>query len=540
MNKSMFRAWMGIACAVVFMCAAFGAAASCMVLAFQWRTGQAFDGFAAKTLFKFAGFAMAVCGAGLGVYRLSGRQPEPGTPSTPAGDNWLLLAVVFVAAMAAVFPRLWAYPAAGPDELHHLTVARNLALHHAYASGHPDAVLVPFDNYDSVGATVIAPVAAAFRAVGVSLTAGRVVMGVHYLLLCVAMYLLLRPYFGTTASAVGLLLMTGSFGSIYLGRTLYGEVPALAWFTLGLWLWRRAIHGDNTRVAALSGIAFGLAVLTKTIVMFSAFAFLAVFAWDFLNYRRLSWRCLLVPAVAGVGVVAAWWAIKASVDVSVSGDTAATLAVYRNNLAFSLRMIPATVLWLLHNPTVLAGCAGLVWALYMTLRRRYDPALAVLALAAIYYLFWWACFTPARIPRYIWYSSAIGGCFAGCLLCEMASAARRIRAYRRYGLCAAGILLAAPYVLYLSMEVAAVYGRDEMRDERALAEYVLSLPREQQIATTAWPVAGILNFMSNRHVPIKEDSASLGGVVIVDGGGTNPLSNMTPDKHIGRYLVYEE
>lgn len=543
MNQSVFRAWAGIACIVMLMCAAFGATASCMVLAFQWHSGEPFDAFAAKTILKLAAFLVVLTAAGWGIIRFSQRTPEPpADSSTPVTGGWPLALLAFAVATAAVFPRLAAYPAAGPDELHHLTVARNLALHHAYASGHPDGVMIPFDNYDSVGATVIGPVAGVFRIAGVSLTSGRIVMGLHYVLLCVAMYLLLRGHFGGNPAAVSILLMTGSFGSIYLGRTLYGEVPALAWFACGLWLWRRALNANSLGAAALAGIAFGLAVLTKTVIMFSAFAFFAVYAHDLFNHRRIPLRCLITPAAAGVAVVAAWWAIKASVNVSVSGDTAATLAVYRNNLAFSLRMVPAAAQWLFINPTGLAGAIALIWALSATLRRRYDPVLAVLTLAAVFYLFWWVCFTPVRIPRYIWYSIAIGGCFTGCLLYELFGAVRRLSPYsfRRYGLRAAGILLAAPYVCYLVMELIWVHHRDEMRDERALVHYVQALPPERAVATPAWPVAGILNFMANRHVPIKDDSGRDGAIVIYDGRRYGTVPQEPPDRQIGRYLIYEE
>lgn len=78
-------------------------------------------------------------------------------------------------------PRLDVYPWAAPDEVHHLTVAKNIAVHGAYASGHPDRGLDYFDTYDSVGGPVLLPVAGAFTVFGAGLGVARGVMVLFFL-----------------------------------------------------------------------------------------------------------------------------------------------------------------------------------------------------------------------------------------------------------------------------------------------------------------------------------------------------------------------
>ena len=153
-------------------------------------------------------------------------------PSSRQGWAWLGGALALAALM--VLPRLYAYPHAEPDEIHHLIVARNLAVHGVYATGHPAIGFEKFDDYDSVGPPVILPIAAVFKMTGVSLAGARGVMALYSLVLCVALFVLLRPIIGARSAALGVVLMTFAFGSVYLARALYGEVPALFYITLAL------------------------------------------------------------------------------------------------------------------------------------------------------------------------------------------------------------------------------------------------------------------------------------------------------------------
>ena len=258
----------------------------------------------------------------------------------------LVLGMVFAAVL--VFPRLDAWPWAAPDEIYHLTVAKNLALYGEYASGGSETGFKRFDPYDSVGAPVIVPIAAVFRCVGVSVAAGRCVIGVYLLLLSVGAFFLAWRTFGPGAAVMAVLLTPAAFSTIYLARALYGEVPALAWWVWGLLCWRRAVEkpGD-IRVGLLAGLAFGLAVLCKSIFVMSAFAFVAVWFWDRMGPRRIPLSAMFFPAVGVAGCIAAWatlFADSIAMFCLISSDVCSRAACF-NTKAFVKAIVNASVIF---------------------------------------------------------------------------------------------------------------------------------------------------------------------------------------------------
>ena len=72
-----------------------------------------------------------------------------------------------------------------------------------------------------------------------------------YFILCVAVFVWFHREFGVLAAAASVIFMTTSYGSVYLGRSLYGEIPALAYFIIGLILWGRSL---GSKAPAASGL----------------------------------------------------------------------------------------------------------------------------------------------------------------------------------------------------------------------------------------------------------------------------------------------
>ena len=514
--------------AAVLMCAAFTAAASWLLVVLHLLKGLGESGgFTVRLFLKGAVFTGVTLSSGWGLWRFRQKLPHSVPEAAEPLDARRLDVVGLVAALAfaaaLVLPRLDTYPWAAPDEVHHLQVARNLAVHGLYASGNPDKGFRIFDTYDSVGAPVIVPVAGAFRLLGVGLKPARLVMAAYYVILCLAVYALVKPVWGSAAAAAGLAVMTMGFGSVYLGRTLYGEAPALAFLALGLLAWRKGLEARGAvRWGLAAGIAFGLAILCKSIMVLSAFAFAGALAFDLVSFRRIGWRHVLAPAGGIVLVVGAWWAIQSVAAHDVADAAGNTLAVYQHNLLFGVRSAVHGLAWIAQEPvTALWIAAAMALAVPTIFCRRYDPALVALFLMAILYAFWWVFFTPGRIPRYVWYSYAVGGVFAGIMAWRaLHDAADRRRGVFARGLCLAVTLcVAVPAVARVSSEFGRVYALDDMADDAALARCVDALPRETKVATTYWPVAGTLDFLTGRNVPVLaalEAGAGTPTVVVVD------------------------
>ena len=536
-----------VVCVAVFVCALFTAIGSALLLTvfILQGTGES-TAFMLRLFVKGLFFALAALASLAILVRVARRDPEvDAVPHpVPVSSHWPVLLPLLLAGVL-VFPRLTAYPWAAPDEIHHLIVARNLAVHGQYASGSPEIGFNLFDNFDSVGPSVIVPVAAAFRVAGVSYASGRFVMAVYFLLFCGALYALCVPIWGTRATALGLGMTVVSFASVYLGRTLYGEVPGLALMVLGLLAWRRALRTRKWSVwGVLAGLAFGLAILCKTILLLSAFAFLGALAYDFVTFRRIRIPHLLLPAAGAFLVLAIWLLVQSLVEREASDAAGGTFDMYRHYLMFGVRSARKTLGWFLLEPVTTVGLLfGGLMAIPIVFRRRYDPALVVLLLIAVFYAFWFSFFTPGQLPRYLWFTYAIGGTFAGvvawhALRVAVSGAHRPVQ--RVLCICLSAVLI-VPGAIRIAGDFRVVYTIDENRDERALADCIRELPEEETAVTTFWPLTGTLDLLASRRVEVTEEvgeGLKSGATVIVDTlSQPDAIDGYAPGQRIGRYAI---
>lgn len=96
-----------------------------------------------------------------------------------------------------------------------------------------------FGAVQSIGPTVILPVALSFKVFGVGILQGRIVVAVYSFLTLLVIYKLINTIFNTPSALLGLLLLLGSISSqfLYYGRQVLAEVPALGFF------WQDGIFG---------------------------------------------------------------------------------------------------------------------------------------------------------------------------------------------------------------------------------------------------------------------------------------------------------
>lgn len=493
---------------------------------------------------RTAGFAFICLGAGLWLRRLMRAFPPrlnaPPLASEAAGGRALLAATVcFLAAL--LLPRLSQYPWTAPDELHHLTVARNLAESGQYASGHPSGQLVAFDPYDSVGPAVIVPVAASIALFDEPLIAARAIMAGMFVLWTLLTWLLVRPLTGGGPAALGVLLAGTAIGSIYLGRTLYGEVPALMYATAGLLYWRMALGRARHQMwSVLAGICFGLCVLSKAILVLTVFPITAAYLFDRLAFRRIPLSRLLWPAIAAAATILSWALVQ--MGAGGAGESSEVMFhLYRHYLLFGFTSVETTLGWLAnHWAAVLVAALGFVAMLPALLLVRYDPPTLVLGLTGVLFGYWWVFFTPGQIPRYLWFTLAIGCLFAG----PLAYTSIRSLSVRSHGVRArvvAGfviLLLAFPAFVEVQRVVSRTWFDEQMADEYALQDFIRS-HAEQPIVTTSWMAQRSANFFANRYLPrIEPSQIGNTAAIVVRDRALEPLENTDlPAIGSGRYVL---
>lgn len=230
----------------------------------------------------------------------------------PVIDVGLALVCVFL-----LFYNLEHNPQILPDEGSLLALARTLAEDGLYAirtaEGHQTYGII-----QSIGPTVVVPVALSFKLFGVGLAQARVVASAYALLALLGLYLFGAQLFGRRAALLAVLLTLGApaITFLILGRSLNGEIPALAFFLFGCWLWLKVTLDGRPRLAPLAGLCFGLAAVTKNYyLVYTAGALALVTALDLLVYRQ---RLLRPVIVAGL-VTALCWAAWAAWQVLYYG-----------------------------------------------------------------------------------------------------------------------------------------------------------------------------------------------------------------------------
>jgi hypothetical protein len=224
------------------------------------------------------------------------------------------------------------------------------------------------------------------------------------------------------------------------------------------------------------------------------------------------------------------------------------LGYYEHYLMFGFVSVSKTLAWIGSRPVESLGVViAMILASRAVFYRRPDPPLAVLYFLAPLLAYWWIFFTPGNIPRYMFYTCAIGGTFVGTLLWTAIGAAKDSK--RGIGLrCASAALVVVVVGAAAARswpELKSVYAEDEMRDDRELAAYVAALPPDASIATTHWPLEKLMILLADRHVTLLDASTpppEAFSVVIAypqtDALADHPaLHRQDPDLTIGRYDI---
>lgn len=337
--------------------------------------------------------------------------------------NWeaVLVALLGAAALALGLFRLTAYPAPWFDEGWYLQIARNLAHYGQYATLSSEGFRYD-DTALAVAPTLYLPIALVFRLAGVGLLQARLVMAVGLLAAVAAFYLTARSAHGFPIAAAATYLFLLQMeddpftSTVYMGRQVMAEVPALLFFLFGSLFFFRLRKPDKI----ISGLFFGLAMVTKLQMLFfipPALLFTALAARVF--WRRSLWRPALTSLACSLGVLLLWYGILRLVVgpenfiALLRGLSAASSPQVR---VFSLARLGESARFLLRSHFLLFGLPGLVYGLVTAIRRSHEeiPAL-FLGLFVLAGLAWYVL-ASIGWPRYTYPFLAVGNIFTARLL----------------------------------------------------------------------------------------------------------------------------
>jgi 4-amino-4-deoxy-L-arabinose transferase-like glycosyltransferase len=359
--------------------------------------------------------------------------------------------LVWAAVLFCSFYNLSNYPTVWWDEGIFSETAANLVQHgrYAFTVQSPDT-LKDFDYRISAGPAVILPVALAYHLFGVSVWSGRMVAGIYLTLAFIFLYHSARLLLARGPALLAVLLSLVSTGMLYWGRSVMGDVPALACFLGGMYFLIKGLQEERPVLFFWAGLCLGLAVDAKEFYGFTMLPAAAALVWE---YRRCRSRLIKAEGIflaGGALPLAAYVAFKAEV---LGGIWPALCHFYfqKKLLCHEFftpctigRIYPESAAYLLTHPLFVSGVLGL-W-LY---QRRQGRSLAWLywlvnlSLWSIFYVlavYWERFALPALVLASPW---------AGYLVVAIYETSSRAAAFRSHSNLArtAGIIALA-YLIF--------------------------------------------------------------------------------------------
>ena len=296
-------------------------------------------------------------------------------------------------------PRSWM------DEGSTLLLARTLAENGIYAIRNSDGYLT-FGAVQSVGPTVILPIALSFKIFGVGLVQGRLVMAFYLIMTVFVFYKLASKLFNSsTAFFSSITLLSSKAASLlHYGRQALGEVPALGLFLCGCWIWSNSVaakKGLRFKDAVFVGLLFGLAIITKSqYLIFCIAALGAIAILDILYFRQGYFKWVLLVSLTVLLSILLWWLWQLNYfglqtfqeNIEKLGELA------RNTSGFDLQTSKESIRFIIGNDsgyfTYFWGFAALVYGILVSLGRSQRnliiPFLTLVMIFCVSYFIAWS------------------------------------------------------------------------------------------------------------------------------------------------------
>ncbi|MFI5331995.1 MAG: ArnT family glycosyltransferase [Desulfobaccales bacterium] len=277
----------------------------------------------------------------------------------------VLLAVVI---LTGSFYNLANYPTIGWDEAIFSETAANLVQHgrYAFTLQSPDQ-LSDLDFRITAGPALILPLALAYKLGGVGVVPGRLVAGLYLVLAFLGLFLAARRLWGSGAALLAVALALLDTDVFYWGRSVLGDIPALALFLLGTGFLIRGLESRSSWPLFLGGLFLGLAFDAKE---FYGLAFLPPLGLLVRQSWREPRRLGLALLAYGAGLALPLLAYLLLKAIILGSLTEAVFHFLRQKKLLCHefftpltigRIYPESLLYLLERPLFWLGVMGAVW-----------------------------------------------------------------------------------------------------------------------------------------------------------------------------------
>jgi 4-amino-4-deoxy-L-arabinose transferase-like glycosyltransferase len=311
------------------------------------------------------------------------------------------LVLLFVLAVGLMAFNLPINPHPWHDEGAAMLVSKTLVQDGIYAARSGDGYQT-FGPIQSVGPTVLVPVAIIYRLLGVGIWQGRLVAIAYGLFALAMVFAVAARLFGWKTGILAALVVLGAPPIEFLlhSRQVSGEIPALAFFLCSWLVWAIGREKQRGWLSVLAGVLLGLAMITKSQYLLMGLGMVAVSALlDAAYYKTGSFKSWVIVGVVAGLVMVMWYGWQrlyygpetfAENAAKLSALAANTAGFYLSNTVEALRYLIGTEFGAFHY---FWGLAALVYVGVLAIKRewasfRYVPLLFFTIGWLLYFLFY--------------------------------------------------------------------------------------------------------------------------------------------------------
>jgi 4-amino-4-deoxy-L-arabinose transferase-like glycosyltransferase len=342
-----------------------------------------------------------------------------------ANKLWVWLFIIACSCFIS-FYKIGVTPLAWHDEGSAMLISKTLVQDGVY-SVKTTTGYESFGPVQSVGPTVLLPIALVFKLFGVGIVQGRVIASIYLVFTLLAFYAITAKLFGHKVALLGFLLLLGNPNArmILQGREVLGEVPALGFIFLGALLFYQGLPGRNIKKLVLSGLLIGASMVTKNSNTFIGFVTLFIlFVLDLIYYKKGYYIAIIITGLAALFCVLVWfgwqWVYYGQTIFLENFSKFSQLAKYTTG--FSLRNIYNSFTLLIRNDQgsfyYFWGFAAILYSAVLSIRNdRKGFATAFLFLFSMLWLGYYFYSVPWR--SYICVTAAITAIFVAKLWVDL-------------------------------------------------------------------------------------------------------------------------
>lgn len=195
------------------------------------------------------------------------------------------------------------------DEFFNLQIPKNLVENGQYATYY-NLEYHLFNPMITTGPSVLIPIAIFFKIFGTNYLVSRFIMLCFFILMCLFLYIVSREFFGRKVAYLSLIFVILIPGSFTIGLKVLGEIPAVMYLLIGVYLLCIYEKQNNKKIILLffSGVFFAFSVLTK--LLFSVVLFPIIL---YIIFHKERWKTKVTLPASFLSTLFVWEAYQIGV-----------------------------------------------------------------------------------------------------------------------------------------------------------------------------------------------------------------------------------